>query len=471
MAPEPYRPVTYLEWNALRAPDRVAVWEGRDVSFAELLHEVRRLQRVLVATGVTQGDVVGVQLPNVWQYIALELAIPDMGAVVLPLPQSLGEHELRWVHARAAPVLVVREADLAGPEGSPPPSPQADPDRIVEIALTSGTTGMPKLASLSARLKQVTYEGFTSRLGITDEDRVLPMTPLTQGIGGMCLYCVRAGATLVMLGDPRWTAEQCLRVAEDARATVMIGVPTNVIRMLNNPISLPAMRAVAVAGAPLPPEVAERWETETGIPICSFYGSMDAGQLAVGAPSDPRHKRWTTAGRPHDRAEWQIAGGPEDGPVAGGQLGEICMRGDLVQQRYWGEDVGPFAEDGWAHMGDLGFVDEDGFLHVVGRLKDIIIRGGTNINPYEVESMLRMHPAVRDACVVGRPHPELGEVPVAFIVGAAKKEELDLFLSDRGLARYKWPVAVHILDELPLSGPGKVNRKSLREMADAARAR
>ncbi len=217
------------------------------------------------------------------------------------------------------------------------------------------------------------------------------------------------------------------------------------------------MRAVAVAGAPLPPEIAERWETTTGIPISSFYGSMDAGHLAVASPTDPREKRWTTVGRPHDGAEWKIV------------EGEICMRGDLVQKRYWGESIGPYAEDGWAHMGDLGFVDDQGFLHVVGRVKDIIIRGGSNINPYEVESILRTHPNVADACVVGKPHAELGEVPVAFVVprnGAeVTREELDSFLSERGLAHYKWPVAVRRLSELPLSGPGKVNRKSLREDA------
>ena len=149
--------------------------------------------------------------------------------------------------------------------------------------------------------------------------------------------------------------------------------------------------------------------------------------------------------------------------------GEICMRGDLVQQRYWGDSVGPYADDGWAHMGDLGFVDEDGYLHVVGRVKDIIIRGGSNINPYEVESILRTHPNVADACVVGRPHAELGEVPVAFVVARngsnVTREELDGFLRQRGLAHYKWPVAVRQLSELPLSGPGKVNRKSLREDA------
>ena len=458
MTPQPYRPVSYLESNAARRGSSPAIWEGGDeITFEQLLNQVRRIQRLLAARGVRDGDVVGVRLPNVWQYVALELAIPDLGAVIVPMPLSLGEHEVSWVIDKARPRLVITDEDLGdSSDGLPTPLPvEPDPDRIVEIALTSGTTGMPKLASLSARLKQVTFEGFTNRLQINEDDRVLPMTPLTQGIGGMCLYCLRTGAALVMLREPHWTADHCLETTAAAGATVMVGVPTNVIRMLHQPVSLPTVRAVAVAGAPLPPEIAERWEKSTGIPISSFYGSMDAGQLAVASPSDPQSLRWTTVGRPHDRAEWQIVDG------------EICMRGDLVQQRYWGEETGPYSADGWAHMGDLGFVDESGFLHVVGRVKDIIIRGGSNINPYEVESMLRMHPAVRDACVVGRAHAELGEVPVAFIVGDANKAALDRFLEERGLAHYKWPEAIYNVDELPLSGPGKVNRKALREDARA----
>ncbi len=412
---EPYDPVSYLEWNARRRPHATAVWDGREIEFEEL------------------------------------------GAVILPMPMGLGEHELRWLNEKTQPVLTLTTADLDGlaaAGSSELHTPDSDPDRIVEIAMTSGTTGMPKLASLSARLKQVTFESFTSRLEITEDDRVFPMTPLTQGIGGMCLYGLRAGSALVMLRDQHWTPERCLDVAAESGATVMVGVPTNVIRMLNHAIHAPSsLRAVAVAGAPLPPEVAERWETSTGVPISSFYGSMDAGQLAVASPSDPQAIRWTTVGRPHDRAEWQILDG------------EICMRGDLVQHRYWGEDFGPLAADGWAHMGDLGFVDDAGYLHVVGRIKDIIIRGGTNINPYEIESMLRAHPAVTDVCVVGRPDPELGEVPVAFVVGNLTHEELDRFLTERGLARYKWPERIHRLDELPLSGPGKVNRNVLSEHA------
>ena len=456
----PYMPLAYLEWNASRRPDAIAIWDaGEKITFASLLERVHALRNEIASEGVRAGDVVGVRLANVPDYVALEIAIPSLGAVILPLPLNLGEHEMSWIVEKARPRLVIDQEldpDVAGtlPAAT---SVAPDPDRIVEIALTSGTTGMPKLASLSARLKQVTFEAFTSRLGIREDDRVLPMTPLTQGIGGMCLYCLRTGAALVMLRKLRWTPEHCLEVARESAATLLVGVPTNVIRMLSHEIHLPRVRAVAVAGAPLPPEIAERWEKTTGIAISSFYGSMDAGQLAVASPSDPQEKRWTTVGRPHDVAEWQIIDG------------EICMRGDLVQQRYWGESFGPLSEDGWAHMGDLGFVDDEGFLHVAGRVKDIIIRGGSNINPYEVESILRSHPNIADACVVAKPDAELGEVPVAFVVARNGSEvtrvELDEFLQHRGLAHYKWPVAVKRLSELPLSGPGKVNRKSLREDA------
>jgi acyl-CoA synthetase (AMP-forming)/AMP-acid ligase II len=279
------------------------------------------------------------------------------------------------------------------------------------------------------------------------------MTPLTQGIGGMCLYCLRVGAALVMLREPHWTAEHCIDVAARSGATVMVGVPTNVIRMLNQPPPTPpSLRAVAVAGAPLPPEVAERWETSTGVPISSFYGSMDAGQLAVASPSDPQALRWTTVGRPHDRAEWQILND------------EICMRCDLVQDRYGGEDFGPYSADGWAHMGDLGFVDDaDICTSPAGSRTSSSERN--EHQPDEVESMLRAHPAVVDVCG-GRPDPELGEVLVAFVVGDLLQGELDRFQRARAgsiQVAGRYPPA----DELPLSGPGKANRKMLSEHARA----
>jgi acyl-CoA synthetase (AMP-forming)/AMP-acid ligase II len=462
----PCLPTSYLEANAVSGPDRPALIDGQlTLTFSGLRGRVHAAAAALRRRGVRERDVVAVTLPNVWQYAALELAIPLLGAIVLPLPPSLGEAERRWALERTGARLFVQPADAvrlcSAPYAGPlePPRPP-DPGRVVEIALTSGTTGLPKLASLHAGLKQATFEAFTSRLEVTSDDRVLIVSPVTQGIGGMCLYCLRVGAALVMLREPRFDPEHTLRTAARTRSSLLVGVPTNLIRMLDSPglatTDLSAARCTAVAGAPLPPEMARAWETRTGSRVCIFYGSMDAGQLAVGSPSDPQQKRWTTVGRPHECAQVMVT-----------SEGEICMRGPTVQDRYWGEDQGPHAGDGWVHMGDLGFLDSEGYLHVTGRLKDMVIRGGSNINPHEVEDALRSHPAIADVCVVGRPDRELGERALAFVVGRRplRLEELQRHLQQLGLAKYKWPEFLELVDEIPLSGPGKVDRRLLRERA------
>ncbi len=472
----PYSPLSYLAANAAERGSRTAVFDqDRNVTFAELNHLVHGLMDGLVESGLTEGEPVGVRLPNIWEYVALEIAIPAAGGVVMPLPLTLGDAELRWaieksgarriIDERALTPLFLGAADRSAPAaagaGKGIPASLIDPSRIVEIALTSGTTGLPKLAALSARLKQATFEGFTSRLEVNQDDRVLVMSPLTQGIGGMCLYCLRLGAGLIMLHQPRFTPEAVLRLADRHAATILVGVPTNVMRLLECPAlpatDLSALRLTAVAGAPLLPDAAAQWEHSSGAKVCLFYGSMDAGQLSVGSPSDPREKRHHTVGKPHSCCEVMITA-----------QGEICMRGETVQERYWGEDHGPHSADGWVHMGDLGELDADGYLKVTGRSKDLIIRGGTNINPHEVEGYLRRHASIADACVVGRPDRDLGERPVAFVVVAGHQPEPDLevvrrFLDAQGLSRYKWPEEVRVVAEIPLSGPGKVNRRALQE--------
>lgn len=491
--PEPYRPITYLEANAEAHPDRAAIIDGRrEISFSELYESVRQLMGLLRAR-VKPGEVVAVALPNVATYVALEIATPAIGAVIMPLPPALGKHELRSALERSGAVLVITSEQSAVEEvGSAMPrvrevltlqidgvagvSPHdqnafdTGAEDIVQIALTSGTTGAPKLAAFKAELKQVTFEGFTSRLAITSEDRVLPISPITQGAGEMFLYSLRVGAALVMTHEARFSAEHALGLADSSRATVIGGVPTMLSRMLDcqkfDRADLSALRLTAVAGAPLSPELARTWEDRTGAPVVSFYGAMDIGQLAVPSPDDPQPKRWNTVGRPHDRAEWAVLD-PAGRDVPPGEQGEICMRGPLVQNRYWDEETGPYGDDGWAHFGDIGFVDKDGYVHLTGRVKDTIIRGGNNINPHELEEIVRRHPAVQDVGIVGRPDPDLGERAVAFVV-LSPESELDLeqlkgFLDQEGVARYKWPEDLQELSELPVGPTGKLLRAKLRE--------
>jgi long-chain acyl-CoA synthetase len=496
----PYDPLSYVRANAAVRGDALAVHdEGEELSFEALLRAVVSLAADLRERGVVPGDVVGVALPNVWRYVALEIAVPAVGAVLLPLPASLGRLEAESAIERSGASLVIAggadviaetargrvdvvdagELDADGEAADDVAFAEPDPDRVVQIALTSGTTGRSKLASLTARLKQLTFEGFTSRLKLGPGDRVLSLSPITQGAGEMCLYALRTGAALVMSRHARFDAERSLALAERTRATVLGGVPTMIGRILHAPAlattDLSHLRATISAGAPLPPTVAREWEERMGSPICSFYGAMDVGQLAVPSPDDPPEKRWTTVGRPHDLAELLICD-PDGNAVEPGEEGEICMRGALVQPRYWDpaaaaarEEETPFSEDGWAHFGDLGRLDADGYLCVTGRVKDTIIRGGSNINPFEVEDVLRGSAAIRDVCVVGRPDEDLGERASAFVVPAPGSEptldELIAYLDEAGMARYKWPEGLHLLDALPVGGTGKVDRNRLRERA------
>ena len=220
-----------------------------------------------------------------------------------------------------------------------------------------------------------------------------------------------------------------------------------------------------------PPTVAREWEERTGSPTCSFYGAMDVGQLAVPSPDDPAEKRWTTVGRPHDRAEVLICDPERQRGRARARRARSACAGRSCSRDTGREDETPYSDDGWAHFGDLGRLDEDGYLHVTGRVKDTIIRGGSNINPFEVEDVLRGSAAVQDVCVVGRPDEDLGERASAFVVPAPGSEptleELTAHLEEAGLTRYKWPETLHLLDALPHGATGKVDRKGLRERAGA----
>jgi acyl-CoA synthetase (AMP-forming)/AMP-acid ligase II len=506
MDPARFDALSYLQANAERAPESLAIWQhDRQTTFGELLQLVCGLMLELERRVLEPHPVIVVALPNVDNYVALEIAIPATGATLLPISMQTGARELRSVLVRSKARLLITDSSIRGNAArsiatlleTPVPTADAedvrtaalarvkragfdvqtprvppDPDRIVQLAPTSGTTGMPKLASLSARLKQMTFEGFTQRLRITAEDRMFPMSPITQGVGEMCLYALRCGAGLVMLGDERFTPEIALSTMQRSAATMLAGVPTMLVRLSQSlaatEFSFEDLRVTVSAGSPLPPSVAERWEQLTNASVGSFYGAMDIGQLAVPDPEDPAEKRWTSVGRPHDAAQWQICGA-DGNPLSDGQTGEVCMRGPLVQDRYWDDGSSPYSDDGWAHFGDLGFVDTEGFLHITGRAKDTIIRGGNNINPVEVEDVLRLHPLIRDACVVGRPDPDLGERAVAFLVHGGTPslthDDLASFLAQQGLSRYKWPEQVVDIDELPTGATGKVDRKLLRGRA------
>ena len=311
----PYRPFTYLAANADRRSGAPAIYEaGETISFADFFQRVHAVVASLGELGVRPGEVVGVSLPNVWEYVALEIAIPALGAVILPLPPSLGTYELESALRRSSAAVVVTDEhgvpDVRGAAAKVPGlrsvvdvgdvvpvdrhvgsvQPHATlPEEIVQIALTSGTTGPPKLAALSGELKQLTFEGFTGRLRLAPGDRVLPLSPVSQGVGEMCLYTLRIGACLVMTHEHRFSAERALALTNDSGATVLGAVPTMIGRMFRSaafdPEALRSVRVTAVAGAPMPAELAANWERRTGsraLPFLRRDGHRPARRRAPG---------------------------------------------------------------------------------------------------------------------------------------------------------------------------------------------
>ena len=229
------------------------------------------------------------------------------------------------------------------------------------------------------------------------------------------------------------------------------------------------VRATISAGAPLPPTVAREWEERTGSPTCSFYGAMDLGQLAVPSPDDPAEKRWSTVGRPHDRAEVMICD-PDGNAVERGEEGEICMRGPLVQPRYWGEDETPYSDDGWAHFGDLG-------LH--RRRRATCTSPAASRTRSSAAAATSTRSRSRTCCAAARRSRTSASSATPTRTSASGRarswsatpgdeptlEDLTAHLDQAGLARYKWPESLHLLDALPVGSTGKVDRQSLIERA------
>ena len=306
--PIPYDPLSYLRANAAVRGDALAVHdEGEELSFDALLRAVLSLAADLRERGVEPGDVVAVALPNVWRYVALEIAVPAVGATLLPLPISLGRLETDDAIERSGAALVIgeREADELDTDGEPDDGPFAepDPDRVVQIALTSGTTGRSKLAGLTARLKQLTFEGFTSRLGFGPDDRMLPLSPITQGAGEMCLYALRTGAALVMSHHARFDAERSLALAEAhaARPCSAASRPWSPACCTRPRSPTPTSATSAPRSPPARrsrrPSPASGRSAPAARPAAST-GRWTSASSPCRAPTTRAEKRWTTVGRP-----------------------------------------------------------------------------------------------------------------------------------------------------------------------------
>jgi len=497
----------------------VARHQGVRWTYRELAERVARLARGLIGLGLAAGDRVGLWSPNYAEWTLLQYATAEIGVVLVNINPAYRTHELAYAlnHSGcrtlfAAPsfktsdymdmVEVVRPEvpslgravffweddwdELAAGAGGASDADLAERraglhhDDAINIQYTSGTTGFPKGATLTHR--NILNNGyFVARgQGFTPGDRLCIPVPFYHCFGMVMgnLGCTTHGATMVIPADA-FDPGRVLETVEAERCTALYGVPTMFIAELAHPeferFDLSSLRTGVMAGSPCPVEVmkscVDRMHLDE-VTIC--YGMTETSPVSTQTlPDDSLHHRTATVGRAHPHVEIRVAD-PETGEMLErGATGEFCTRGYSVMQGYWNEPertTEAIDGEGWMHTGDLAVMAEDGYVNIVGRIKDLVIRGGENVYPREVEEFLYGHPDVEDVHVIGVPDERYGEELMAWVKlrpGAdVDPEALREFCRGR-IAHFKVPRYVKIVDEFPMTVTGKVQKYKMREQSVA----
>jgi long-chain acyl-CoA synthetase len=448
-----------------RRPQATAlVWDGGALSYRDLDLRAGGAARALAKRGVQAGDLVALALPNGWPFAAALLGTFKLGATVMPLNPLLADGERAQVAAQLGPRLLV---DMPIEDEAEWPAAEAPAPAMV--LHTSGSTGEPKGSVLSHRALRIANESWAGPvMGLTEADTVLAVLPLAHsfGLNGALLAPLLAGARVCPL--ERFAPEDALTAIARHRVTVLPAVATMFRRLLDSPAlaaaDLSSLRLALSGAAPCPWEIARDWRRRTGVRILRGYGMTELFRPISYLADDPRDLP-DAIGRPVPGVELRIV--DDEGRAAGvGDTGELWIKSPAALDGYLNapEATRAVISDGWFRTGDLAALSPDGFVRIVGRKKDLILRGGYSITPAEVEAALLSHPAVAEAAVIGRPHPELGEDVAAFVVlrphVAAAVEDLIGHCRAR-LAPYKCPRSVTVLPEMPKSATGKVLRSRL----------
>ncbi len=486
----------WLERRADLTPDRTAIrFEGVDHSWASLHRDMRRLAGVLAARGIGRGDRVAHLGYNSPQFLILLFACARLGAMLLPLNWRLAEREHQIILADAEPKLLLHDRTFAEParrlagdkslcldgDGADDlavlmaaaSERDADPaigyDAPLLIVYTSGTTGKPKGAVLTQGALFWNAVNSTLMHDLTSEDRVLTTLPMFH-VGGLniqTLPALHAGATVIL--HRRYDTAAALEAIAQEKPTLAVLVPAQLTAMLEHPnwaaTDLSSLRAIATGSSIVPTALIERIHAR-GVPVIQVYGSTETAPIAIYQTRRDAFATVGSCGKPALHCEARIvdAAGQD---VAPGERGEILIRGPNVMTGYWRNAAATKAAltDGWFHTGDIGHVDARGYYYVDERKNDVIISGGENIYPAEVEAVLLEDSRIAEAAVVARPDHRWGEVPVAVVVcrpgvSMTAAEVLALF-RDR-LARFKHPHDVVFATELPKNAIGKTLRYALR---------
>jgi len=476
-----------LTESARRAPDKTAVIFGdRKVGYAELNAAADRAAGALLRHA-SPGDRVALMLPNRVEFLECYFGILKAGLVAVPMNPLLKAGEVAHILADSGARVVIAgdlsvgeveqdvlvlnpdRPDYLGVVDPLPWAASTSADDTAVIIYTSGTTGRPKGAELTHFQLYLNCSLSGERFDTQPDDVALAVLPFfhVYGLSSVVNVSIRRTGTIVAV--PRFEPKLVLDAMAAHRVSVLAGVPTMYHALLHADTSgydLSALRIGSCGGASMPEAVLKGVEEKFGITVLEGYGLSETGSTATMNPSvDDR--RLLSIGKPIWGVDVRVAATDTGGELPVGEIGEILVRGHVVMKGYHNnpEATAAAITDGWLHTGDLGYRDADGFLYVVDRIKDLIIRGGFNVYPREVEEVLYGHPAVAEAAVVGRPDERLGEEIVAVLAlkpGASfDTAELIAYCRER-LADYKCPREVRLLDVLPKSATGKLLKRELR---------
>jgi len=476
-----------LRHQAARSPDQAAlIVDGiAELRYADWEAASNRLARALVARGVAPGDRVGLAFTNAEAhgFAVAYMAVHKAGAVNVPLDARLTLAELRRIvdHSGATALLHGSSADrvvaagprlVLGPEAQDAAGFAGDPfqvargdDDLADILYTSGTTGAPKgVACDHGNITFATSSGLSAAFAGATFLHAVPVFTFA-GAHAMMLIPLRAGMTSVV--QPRFDAARFLALVDEHRVAMAFAVPSMVQLMLDaGGPARASLRLLLYGTAPMPPAAIRRLpELFPHAMLVNMYGLTEGGAAVCSLSPSEAQRRPSSVGKPVPPTEVRVVGddGAELPPEA---AGEIWLRAPMRPRRYFRDDAATLATwtaDGWLRTGDIGYRDADGYLYLVDRAKDLIIRGGFNIAAAEIESVLLEHPRVREAAVVGVPHRVLGEDTKAVVVAdAVTPAELEAFCRER-LADYKVPRTYELVAALPRNALGKVLKRALRD--------
>jgi len=495
----------------------VARHQGIRWTYQQFADRVAQLARGLLALGLEQGDRVGLWSPNYAEWTLLQYATADIGVILVNVNPAYRTHELAYAlnqsgcrmlfaapsfkasdymdmfESIAAEVPGVERAvffweddwdEIVAGEGGVTAEQLAErraalaPDDPINIQYTSGTTGFPKGATLTHRniLNNGYFTAELQRFG--PGDRLCIPVPFYHCFGMVMgnLGCTTHGATMVIPADA-FEPTHVLETVQAERCTALYGVPTMFIAELGHSdfdsYDLSSLRTGVMAGSPCPVEVmkacVDRMHMDD-VTIC--YGMTETSPVSTQTlPDDSLHHRTATVGRAHPHVEIRVADPESGATLPRGETGEFCTRGYSVMQGYWNDDertADAIDADGWMHTGDLAVMAADGYVNIVGRIKDMVIRGGENVYPREIEEFLYTHPDVEDVQVIGVPDERYGEELMAWIKirpgGGLDEAALRAFCQGK-IAHFKIPRYVKLVDEFPMTITGKVQKFKMREQA------